>query len=103
VIRWFQENTAFHDALAQACGNRRLARAVREVMDESLRIYFISTHPEFNTATAVTNHKRLVKALRSRDLDRAIELLGWEADVGIQMTIDGLATQESRNDRDSRA
>ncbi len=98
VVQWYKENTAFHNALAQACGNRRLARAVRETLEESQRLYFITTHADFNTAIAVTNHKRIVEALRDHDLERAIELLAWEVDLGAKMAVDGMTSQGTQSD-----
>jgi DNA-binding GntR family transcriptional regulator len=95
-LRWFNENTAFHAALAEPCGIHRLAQAVRDVMEQSFRLYFVGDGP-FNTTIGTASHEQIIDALRRHDLKRARELIEGEVEYAIETTVADWGDSESNN------
>ncbi len=68
---WTRYNRRFHVRIAEACGNRRLAKAARDVIEQFDRLTFISVTAERqelgNVQRFVAEHVTLIEALQDRD------------------------------------
>ncbi len=62
-------NRNFHVAVTAACGNRRMARAAREVIEQSDRLTRVSVDSirGRDSAQLVTEHGAIIDALQARD------------------------------------
>jgi DNA-binding GntR family transcriptional regulator len=75
VKRYHQLNLDFHDALVEFAGNRRLAETYRRLTKELLlfRLQGLQDGGGFEVSNA--EHKAIVKAIASRDAERAGRVL----------------------------
>lgn len=83
---WVSHNREFHTALANLCGNRRLARITRETIAQFDRLIFAqfdrsgSTNVKYEPGTGtlegfVAEHTGMIEALQRRDKRAAIGLI----------------------------
>ena len=70
---FIEDNRDFHVALAEASGNRRMADAVRDLVEQADRMVRVSiaTLHARDTARLVAEHAALVDAVQARDSRRA--------------------------------
>jgi GntR family transcriptional repressor for pyruvate dehydrogenase complex len=64
-------NTSFHQALADASGNRMLAALVAALHRVTNPLHYIDTSPELGRESVI-HHLRIVAAIRDRDEDAAV-------------------------------
>lgn len=84
---WVELNTAFHAVFHDATGSARLAAILRK-FEESSAVYVAQAqrwHPEIRRH-ADDDHQALIEAIRSRDVDRAINVMTGHAAIAIEMT-----------------
>lgn len=74
---WVDYNRRFHVALADACGNARLTRATRDVIEQFDRFTIMSvTHDKNSSLLAyVSEHGELIDAIQRRDRRLAVTLI----------------------------
>lgn len=95
---WERYNREFHDALISNCRSRWLLLYRRSMYDHSLRYRMLSlkTKP-FPRSQSALEHRRLLDAALSRDVDRAVSVLtqhilkAAEAQTPQQFAVDGIA------------
>jgi DNA-binding GntR family transcriptional regulator len=69
--RYLSANYTFHATIADASGNRRLASAVRRVLDESERLFHLSSVLRNSSEEVAHEHKDLIDALIAGDGEAA--------------------------------
>jgi DNA-binding GntR family transcriptional regulator len=71
---WIDYNRAFHAFLAENCGNGRLARTARDVIDQFDRLTYtsVTSSPLVDLGDFVAQHCALIDALQTRDKRQAI-------------------------------
>ena len=78
VASWIQYNRDFHLALAGACGNSRLARATREIIEQFDRLIYMNMSNVLreagNLQPFVDEHTAIVAAIKRRDKRAALAL-----------------------------
>jgi DNA-binding GntR family transcriptional regulator len=70
LAKWIAYNRRFHLAIANACGNLRLARAAVDVIEQFDRLTYVSVRSAdstLGTGPFVDEHAEIVDALRRRD------------------------------------
>ncbi len=75
-IAFIDDNRAFHVAVAEASGNRRMADTVRELVEQADRMVRVSINTVVgrDTTRLVAEHAALIDALQARDGRRAAKL-----------------------------
>ncbi|NTU74845.1 MAG: GntR family transcriptional regulator [Anaerolineaceae bacterium] len=68
-------NTDFHQTLALASGNRKLAAAVAQALEEMARIFHLGLEVRDSAEEMRHEHQTLVKALMDRDASLAQQLM----------------------------
>ncbi|MDC7788514.1 GntR family transcriptional regulator [Rhodoplanes sp. TEM] len=68
---WAQADDRFHRALVERCGNRRLARAVGTVMDQSHRARMVTLRLRVKPIRSLKEHLAVTAAIRKGDAPRA--------------------------------
>lgn len=74
LYRWYQQNTAFHLAMAQISNNARLISVLHNTLDEATRFLLMDPQMPPDTSEWVNQHLRIVSALRERDGALATEV-----------------------------
>lgn len=82
VDHWIQYNRSFHTRLALLCGNQRLARSGREVIEQFDRLTRVSVRnsmrPDPLSAAVLDarmeEHRAIIDAIQSRDKRKAVSL-----------------------------
>jgi len=88
--RYLDENRRFHYTIAQASGNRELAKALKRLHDRLARFFvFVHTGEEMEK-----RHKRLIEALRTGDVDIAIETIREEVEETRQITLEHVIQED---------
>lgn len=64
---WGRADAAFHEVLAESCGNRRVARIVQTVNDQWRRARTATLRLRRDLTRSVAQHKRIVDAIRAGD------------------------------------
>lgn len=82
-------NAAFHLALAELTGNKRLVDALARVLDSSTRVFHLGL-PAFHPVGMRQGHDALLDAVECRDLARALELCGSEVYGTTQRVVNSL-------------
>jgi DNA-binding GntR family transcriptional regulator len=74
--RWIVYNRDFHLAIAEGCGNARLANATREVLEQFDRLTLISVTANENGGLSryVAEHAAIIEAVQRRDKRAAASL-----------------------------
>lgn len=84
---WVELNSAFHFIVHDATRSKRLAAILRR-FEESSALYVAQAqrwHPEIRRR-ADADHQELIKAVRARDVDRAIHVMSGHVSIAIEMT-----------------
>ena len=85
-----EANWNFHAAIADACGNSVIAHAFKQILTEGLRVdrhamfheyYASDTNYADHIATILEDHRKIVAAIRARDLDAAERYAGCHAET----------------------
>lgn len=89
---WVDYNRRFHVVLAEACGNARLARATREVIEQFDRFTIISvTNDKSNGLLAyVSEHGALIDAIQRRDKRAAVASIKSHIESSRRRMLDSL-------------
>lgn len=93
--RYLRANYLFHATIADASGNRRLARAVRHALDESERLLHLSTPLRSPTDEAVREHKDLMDALIAGDGEASRRMANAHITESQRLVLDALMTSPS--------
>lgn len=93
--RYLRANYAFHATIADASGNRRLASAVRHVLDESERLLHLSAILRNRSAEVAREHKELVDALIAGDGEAARRMAIAHIAASQRLVLDALMTSPS--------
>jgi len=75
VAAFFQTNAAFHEALVEGSGNRKLYEIHRQLARQLGRYRMRSLALRGNLQRSITEHRELLSAIRAGESDRAVELL----------------------------
>jgi DNA-binding GntR family transcriptional regulator len=67
LVRWYDQNTAFHLALAEITRNSRLVSTLRSVLNEISRFLLLDPEMPANTSQWIRQHQRILDALKKRD------------------------------------
>ena len=91
---WIAANSRFHSALAEICGNGRLADAATKLNDQFDRFTFVSVTkleqpPDFTRFN--NDHLALVQAMQKRDKRRATAIVKNHIDASRDRTLQALA------------
>jgi DNA-binding GntR family transcriptional regulator len=72
---FFKANHAFHDAIAEASGNRRLLELYRQLIGQMGRYEMRSVTLRGNLKRSLAEHRAILRAARRGDADRAAHLV----------------------------
>jgi DNA-binding GntR family transcriptional regulator len=72
---FFNTNAAFHEAMVEASGNRRLDEMHRQLLRQLGRYHMRSLALRGNLQESIDEHRAIVRAIRARDVELAIALL----------------------------
>ena len=93
--RFLADNCEFHARVAEAAGNSLLARALRTLLEEMQRLFFISLGPA--ATEQLHEHHELYDALLARDPARARAIVEAQIESSrqrvLQALMDGAAAQ----------
>ena len=67
LVRWYDQNTAFHLALAEITRNSRLVTTLRSTLNEISRFLLLDPEMPPDTNAWIHQHQRIVDALKKRD------------------------------------
>jgi len=95
---WARRHKAFHEALVAACGSPRLLQLRRQLFDHFMRYQRIAPRHVWKNSIRDTEHKKIVDAAVSRNIDKVQALVGAHIRV-IEEIVDGVEAFQSRNDR----
>ncbi len=87
---YMRANFAFHVLIAEASGNRHLAMAVRQVLEESERLLYLSNILKNRTAEVTSEHKGLVDALLAGDGETARKMAVQHIAASERLVLDAL-------------
>jgi DNA-binding GntR family transcriptional regulator len=74
ISAFFGTNTAFHEALVEASGNRKLSENYRQLARQLGRYRMRSLALRGNLQRSIAEHRQLLSAVRAKEIDRAVEL-----------------------------
>ena len=66
-LRFLEENLKFHCTIAEASGNRRLADIVADLLEQTQRLVILRLDISDSLEELVSEHRKLLVALRERD------------------------------------
>lgn len=92
---YMRANFAFHVLVAEASGNRRLATAVRQVLEESERLLYLSNILKNRTEEVTSEHKGLVEALLAGDGEAARKMAVQHIGASERLVLDALLKSPS--------
>jgi DNA-binding GntR family transcriptional regulator len=82
-LEYFKLNQAIHTAIVQASGNAILAETHTMLQSRIKRMRFIGNGSPEKWAGAVAEHEEMIAALKARDGDRLVAVLGQHLDATI--------------------
>jgi DNA-binding GntR family transcriptional regulator len=94
--QFLRDNREFHVRIAKATGNERLARALRGLLEEMQRLFFISLGNRDRASDMVHEHHGLHDALLARDAARAREIVIEQIEASRARVLEALVTGTSR-------
>lgn len=91
---WIAYNRDFHLAIAEGCGNARLANATREVLEQFDRLTLISVtaHENGGLDRYVEEHAAIIAAVRRRDKRAAAALVKDHVESSRKRLLDRIAS-----------
>ena len=99
---YYEHNVEFHVAIAEVSGNRRLARAVRALMEDTSRSYFLRPEAPLRQGAPSTRHGDLVDALRRRDTGLAKRISAEAIHERVEMVAGALTAYETETRMETR-
>jgi DNA-binding GntR family transcriptional regulator len=88
--RYVTENRRFHYLIAQASGNQKLAEALGRLHDQLARFFvFVHTGEEVEK-----RHKRLIEALRTREVEVARQVIFDEVNETREITLEHIIQKD---------
>jgi DNA-binding GntR family transcriptional regulator len=84
IAAFFGTNTAFHEALVEGSGNRKLSENYRQLARQLGRYRMRSLALRGNLQRSITEHRQLLNAIRAKETDRAVELLSEHIHVPLR-------------------
>ncbi len=80
-----QLDTEWHTALLKPCANVRLTESIRHVKQSAYRYEFAYMQEARRVIASVSQHRRILVALKEGDLDRAVETLeeNWRVTLDV--------------------
>lgn len=94
--RMISLDDAWHLDLLAGCPNRVLIGLIEQFMRRTRRYEIALMRERSNVSGAAVNHRKILAALRARDLDRACEALRQNLRSGIEPVIAWLKTRERK-------
>ena len=88
MIEYLAVNAEFHDIIARATGNERLAALIERLMQESRRFIQIAILSEEHGQVVIDQHIAIVDALRAKDRDALAEAVRVHVLDGLHVTLD---------------
>lgn len=94
LSRWIAYNREFHLAVAEGCGNARLANATREVLEQFDRLTLISVtaNEEGGLSRFVGEHAAIIDAVQRRDKRGAASLVKEHVESSRKRLLDRIAS-----------
>jgi DNA-binding GntR family transcriptional regulator len=102
LARFIELETSLHGLILESSGNRRLLQMVASLKDLTHRERVLSTQSLENVKKSVTEHGRIVDALRSRDSRRAEEAMKAHIQAVHERLLDVLDLPESNAEEGRR-
>lgn len=90
--RFLEANKAFHVEIARATGNRRLAEAVEQLLDEMTRLLHLGLGLRNRSQEMSREHRSLVKALARGDGDTAERICREQIEAARGMVLSAILT-----------
>ena len=95
MINYVAVNAEFHQIIARASGNERLATLIERLMQESRRFIQIAILSEEHGQLVVDQHVAIVDALRTKDRDAVAEAVRVHVLDGHTVTRDSLIAERA--------
>ena len=91
---WIEYNRAFHSYLATHCGNARLSRIARDVIDQFDRLTYVSvtSRDEVNLDDFNAEHGRIIDAIQRRDRRQAIAFIREHVESSRRRVLEALGS-----------
>lgn len=86
MLTYIRVNAEFHDIIARASGNARLADLIDRLMQESRRFIQIAILSDSHGHHVIDQHAEIVAALRSRDHDAIAQAVRVHVEDGMHVT-----------------
>lgn len=93
--RFLEANKAFHVEIARAAGNRRLADAVEQLLDEMTRLLHLGLGPRNRSQEMQREHRALVKALERGDSGTAERICREQIETARGMVLSAILSSSS--------
>lgn len=93
ISRFLRANSEFHRTIAAASGNRRMAKQISDLLDETERVRHILIASADSKVETISEHEALVDALVSGDRDKAEHLARLHIQRGWRMALSSLLSQ----------
>jgi DNA-binding GntR family transcriptional regulator len=90
ALAFLEANTAFHVAVAELGGNRRLARTLARLLDEAARMLVLGLSARDRTGEMRTEHGTLIAALVAGDGEAAARAAAAEIAASLAMVTEAL-------------
>ncbi|MFN6999040.1 MAG: FCD domain-containing protein [Elioraea tepidiphila] len=95
ALAFLEANRAFHVAVAELSGNRRLARILGRLLDEATRMLVLGLARRDRTGEMRAEHGALIAALVAGDGEEAARLAACEIGTSRTMVMDALLSPEA--------
>lgn len=93
ISRFLRANSEFHRTIAAASGNRRMAKQISDLLDETERVRHILIASADSKDETISEHEALVDALVSGDRVKAEHLARLHIQRGWRMALSSLLSQ----------
>ena len=93
VSRFLRANSDFHRTIATASGNRRMAKQISDLLDETERVRHILISSTASKKETISEHDSLVDALVTGDKETAESLAKNHIERGWQMALSSLLSK----------
>ncbi len=93
VSRFLRANSEFHKSIASASGNRRLAKQISDLLDDTERVRQVMIGTTGSRKEAITEHEALVEALVVGDKAEAESMTKTHIQRGWRMVLSSLLSQ----------